>query len=198
MDIGFGSDTKVEFDENKLYSNDDIAVKINVDNAQYMLKDSLILNYRTEKMPEEIWNEVPMSCIVNCDVKVYFDNNNTGGVPVRDSIYKAYIPETEESMNVQFYAVAQDSRLSNAFGGGFVFTGYGNAEPVEVFVDDVIGFGNPIIDFFAVAIMMGIMYGIVWGGLYKTVGIATESERRKNEEDNLPKPKRAKRTVKGS
>jgi len=112
---------------------------------------------------------------------------------VRNSVYKAYIPETEESMNIQFYAVAQDSRLSNAFGGGFVFTGYGNAEPVEVFVDDVIGFGNPIIDFFAVAIMMGIMYGVVWGGLYKTVGIATEAEKRKNEGDEevnkMPKKK---------
>ena len=41
------------------------------------------------------------------------------------------------------------------------------------------------------------MYGVVWGGLYKTVGIATESERRKNEEDILPKPK-AKKTAKGS
>jgi len=27
------------------------------------------------------------------------------------------------------------------------------------------------------------MYGVVWGGLYKTVGIATEAERRKNEGD---------------
>jgi hypothetical protein len=65
-------------------------------------------------------------------------------------------------------------------------------------VDDIIGFGNPIIDFFAVAIMMGIMYGVVWGGLYKTVGIATKAERIKNEEDSLPKPKRAKKTAKGS
>ena len=193
IDVGFGSDTNVEFDENKLYSNDDIPVKVHVDNAQYMLKDSLILNYRTEKMPDNIWNEVSMVCVENCDVKDYSNYNNTGGVPVRNSVYKAYIPETEESMNIQFYAVAQDSRLSNAFGGGFVFTGYGNAEPVEVFVDDVIGFGNPIIDFFAVAIMMGIMYGVVWGGLYKTVGIATEAEKRKNEGDEevnkMPKKK---------
>jgi hypothetical protein len=35
--------------------------------------------------------------------------------------------------------------------------------------------------------MMGIMYGVVWGGLYKTVGIATEAERRKNKEDELLK-----------
>lgn len=198
VDIGFGSDTDVEFDEYKLYSNDDIPVKVNVDNAQYMLKDSLILNYRTEKMPDDIWNEVSMFCIENCDVKDYSNYNNIGGVPVRNSIYKGYIPETGESMNVQFYAVAQDSRLANAFGGGFVFTGYGNAEPFEVFVDDIIGFGNPIIDFFAVAIMMGIMYGVVWGGLYKTVGIATEAERKKNEEDNLPKSKRTKKAAKGS
>jgi hypothetical protein len=33
--------------------------------------------------------------------------------------------------------------------------------------------------------MMAIMYGVVWGGLYKTVGIATEAERRKNEEDEI-------------
>ena len=146
-------------------------------------------------MPEDIWNEIPMSCIENCDSKQY--NLGNTGVNVRTSVYRADIPETEESMNVQFYAVAQDSRLANAFGGGFVYTGYGNAEPVEIFVDDVIGFGNPIIDFFAVAMMMGIMYGVVWGGLYKTVGIATESERRKNEEDSLPKPK-VRKTAKGS
>jgi hypothetical protein len=198
VDVGFGTDTNIEFDEDRIYSNDDIAVKVKVDNAQYMLKDSLLVKYRTEKMPENIWNEVPMYCIENCDLKDYSNYNNTGGIPVRNAIYKAYIPETEESMNVQFYAVAQDSRLANAFGGGFVFTGYGNAEPIEIFVDDIIGFGNAIVDFFAVAIMMGIMYGVVWGGLYKTVGIAIEAERMKNEEDSLPKPKRAKKTIKGS
>ena len=88
-------------------------------------------------------------------------------------------------MNVQFYAVAQDSRLESTYGGGFVYTGYGNAEPFEIFVDDIIGFGNGIVDFFAVAIMMGLIYGVVWGGLYKTVGIATEAERRKNETDEV-------------
>jgi len=149
-------------------------------------------------MPEDIWKEVSMVCIENCDLKDYSISNDSLGLPVRNAVYKAYIPETEESMNVQFYAVAQDSRLASEFGGGFVFTGYGNAEPIEVFVDDIIGFGNPIIDFFAVAMMMGIMYGVVWGGLYKTVGIATEAERKKNEEDSLPKPKRTKKTAKGS
>jgi len=185
VNVGFGSDTNVEFDEDRIYSNDDIPVKVKVDNAQYMLKDSLFLKYRTKKMPDGIWNEVPMYCIENCDVKDYSNFNNTGGVPVRDSVYKAYIPETEESMNVQFYAVGQDSRLANGVGGGFVFTGYGDSEPVQIFVDDVIGFGNPIIDFFGVAIMMAIMYGVVWGGLYKTVGIATVAERKKNEGDEL-------------
>jgi len=185
VNVGFGSDTNVEFDEDRIYSNDDIPVKVKVDNAQYMLKDSLFLKYRTKKMPDGIWNEVPMYCIENCDVKDYSNFNNTGGVPVRDSVYKAYIPETEESMNVQFYAVGQDSRLANGVGGGFVFTGYGDSEPVQIFVDDVIGFGNPIIDFFGVAIMMAIMYGVVWGGLYKTVGIATVAERKKNEDDEL-------------
>jgi len=29
------------------------------------------------------------------------------------------------------------------------------------------------------------MYGVVWGGLYKTVGIATVAERKKNEGDEL-------------
>ena len=90
-------------------------------------------------------------------------------------------------MNVQFYAVGQDSRLANAFGGGFVFTGYGNADPVTVFVDDIIGFGNPFVDFFAMIFMMGILYGVVWGGLYKAVGIATESEKRKSETEGLNK-----------
>ena len=63
-----------------------------------------------------------------------------------------------------------------------------------VFVDDIIGFGNPFVDFFAMAFMMGILYGVVWGGLYKAVGIATESEKRKNEPEGLNKvpKKRAK------
>ena len=145
-------------------------------------------------MPEDKWNELMMSCIEGCDARDYSNYNNTGSVVVRESIYEAKIPETEDSMNVQFYAVGQDSRLANAFGGGFVFTGYGDAEPLTVFVDDIIGFGNPFVDFFAMAFMMGILYGVVWGGLYKAVGIATESEKRKNEPEGLNKvpKKRAK------
>ena len=186
VEVGFGTDSNVEFDEDRLYSNDDIPVRVNVENAQYLLKDSLKLKYRNENMPKDIWNEVSMSCVNGCDVRDYSNYNNTGGVVVRNSIFEAKIPETEDSMNIQFYAVGQDSRLANAFGGGFVFTGYGDAEPLEVFVDDIIGFGNPIIDALAVMFMMSIMYGVVWGGLYKTVGIATEAEKRKNaSEENL-------------
>tara|TARA_B100001250_G_scaffold383157_1_gene376905 strand:- start:49 stop:795 length:747 start_codon:yes stop_codon:yes gene_type:complete len=180
VEVGFGTDSNVEFDEDRIYSNDDIPVRVNVENAQYLLKDSLKLKYRNEMMPEDIWGELTMSCITGCDVKDYSNYNNTGGVVVRNSVYEAKIPETEDSMNVQFYAVGQDSRLAYAFGGGFVYTGYGDAEPIEVFVDDIIGFGNPIIDALAVMFMMAIMYGVVWGGLYKTVGIATEAEKRKN------------------
>ena len=184
-EVGFGTDSNVEFDEDKLYSNDDIPVKVNVENAQFLLRDSLKLNYRTEMMPEGVWNEIEMSCIIDCDVKDYSNYNNSGGVVVRNSIYEAKIPETEDSMNVQFYAVGQDSRLAYAFGGGFVYTGYGDAEPLEVFVDDIIGFGNPFVDFFAMLFMMGMLYGVVWGGLYKAVGIATEAEKKK--ENSLPK-----------
>ena len=97
------------------------------------------------------------------------------------------LKEIEDSTNVQFYAVAQDSRLANEFGGGFIVTGYGAAEPIEIFVDDIIGFGNPFVDFFAMIFMMGILYGVVWGGLYKAVGIATESEKRKSETEGLNK-----------
>ena len=32
---------------------------------------------------------------------------------------------------------------------------------------------------FAMIFMMGILYGVVWGGLYKAVGIATEAEKKK-------------------
>ena len=148
--------------------------------------------YRNDNMADNIWNEIPMSCISNCDSKDYSNyNSSSGAVNIRSSVYEAKIPETEDSMNVQFYAVGQDSRLANAFGGGFVFTGYGNADPVTVFVDDIIGFGNPFVDFFAMIFMMGILYGVVWGGLYKAVGIATESEKRKSEPEGLNKvPKR--------
>lgn len=187
VEVGFGTDSNVEFDEDRIYSNDDIPVRVNVENAQYLLKDSLKLKYRNENMPEDTWSEVTMSCINGCDVRDYSNYNNTGGVVVRNSIYEAKIPETEDSMYIQFYAVGQDSRLANAFGGGFVFTGYGDAEPLEVFVDDIIGFGNPIIDALAVMFMMSIMYGVIWGGLYKTVGIATAAEKRKNEEELLDK-----------
>ncbi len=33
------------------------------------------------------------------------------------------------------------------------------------------------VDFFAMLFMMGMLYGVVWGGLYKAVGIATEAEK---------------------
>ena len=186
--VGFGTDSNVEFDENKIYSNDDISVKVSVENSQYLLRDSLKLMYRNDNMADNIWAEIPMSCISNCDSKDYSNYNSSSGVVnIRNSVYEAKIPETEDSMNVQFYAVGQDSRLANAFGGGFVFTGYGNADPVTVFVDDIIGFGNPFVDFFAMIFMMGILYGVVWGGLYKAVGIATESEKRKGEPEGLNK-----------
>ncbi|MEC7713168.1 MAG: M14 family zinc carboxypeptidase [Candidatus Thermoplasmatota archaeon] len=94
VEVGFGTDSNVEFDEKKIYSNDDIPVRVNVENAQYLLKDSLKLKYRTEMMPEDIWGEVTMSCITGCDVKDYSNYNNTGGVVVRNSVYEAKIPET--------------------------------------------------------------------------------------------------------
>jgi len=189
--VGFQSDTDVDFGE--YFAKDDLPVRVKVEDSQFMLQDSLMLNYRTGKMAEEVWKEIPMLCITGCDTKDYTDYSAEFTIPRRDSVFIAYIPEIEEATNIQFYAVAQDSRLANEYGGGFVLTGYGAAEPIEIFVDDIIGFGNPIIDFFAVAMMMGIMYGIVWGGLYKTVGIATEAERRKNEDDEsrnkMPKKK---------
>ena len=181
--VGFQSDSDVDFEE--YYANDRFPVKVLAENAQFMKKDSLILKYRTEMMLEGEWKDLPMRCIENCDIKDYSDYNADFTIPVRNSVYKAYIPETEDSMNVQFYAVAQDSRLADNNFGGYITTGYGASEPVEIFVDDIVGFGNPIVDFFAMAIMMGLMYGVVWGGLYKTVGIATEAERRKNEGDEL-------------
>ena len=183
--VGFQSDTDVSFE--KYYANDDFPVKVLVENSQFMKKDSIFLKYRNDNMMEGEWKEVPMICSENCDVKAIGDVNSSAGFNIqkRDSVYKAYVPETEESMNVQFYAVAQDSRLASQNFGGYVTTGYGASEPIEIFVDDIIGFGNGIVDFFAVAIMMGIIYGVVWGGLYKTVGIATEAERRKNEDDKV-------------
>jgi hypothetical protein len=181
--VGFQSDSETDFED--YYANDKFPVKVLAENAQFMKKDSLILKYRTDMMLEDEWKDVTMTCIEKCDIKDYSDYNADFTIPVRNSVYRAYIPATEESMNVQFYAVAQDSRLADNNFGGYITTGYGASEPIEIFVDDIIGFGNGIVDFFAVAIMMGIMYGVVWGGLYKTVGIATEAERRKNEEDDI-------------
>ena len=62
---------------------------------------------------------------------------------------------------------------------------------LEVFVDDIIGFGNPFVDFFAMLFMMGMLYGVVWGGLYKAVGIATEAEKKK--EGKISSPKRTRK-----
>ena len=184
-------------DRDRMYSNDDISVKVSVENSQYLLQESLKLMYRTEQMQEDMWNEITMSCITNCDSKDYSNYNSSSGfVNVRNSVYEAKIPETEDSMDVQFYAVGQDSRLAYAFGGGFVFTGYGSAEPITIFVDDIIGFGNPYVDFFAMIFMMGILYGVVWGGLYKAVGIATEAEKKK--EGNVSTPKKSSRKAKRS
>ena len=47
----------------------------------------------------------------------------------------------------------------------FAINGQVKAEPITVFVDDIIGFGNPYVDFFAMIFMMGFLYGVVWGGL---------------------------------
>ena len=154
-------------------------MRIEVANAQFMLKDSLVLRYRTAEMTAGTWNELPMSCIVDCDPRDYSDFSPGLTIPQRESVFRAYIPATESSTHIQFYAVAQDSRLANELGGGFVYTGYGAAAPVEIFVDEIIGFGNPVLDFIAVAFMMLIIYGVVWGGLYHMVGLAIAAERRK-------------------
>ncbi|MAE57008.1 MAG: hypothetical protein CL964_03240, partial [Euryarchaeota archaeon] len=180
--IGFQSDTEVDFGD--YYSDDKLPVRIKVANAQFMLKDSLVLRYRTAEMVAGTWNELPMSCIVDCDPRAYSDFSPGLTIPQRESVFRAYIPATESSTHIQFYAVAQDSRLANGFGGGFVYTGYGAAEPVEIFVDDIIGFGNVVVDTLAVGIMMTLIYGVVWGGLYRMVGLATEAERRKRAEED--------------
>ena len=150
-----------------------------VEDAQFMLKDSLAMRYRTAEMPEGVWSELTMSCVENCDPRDYSDYSAEFTIPRRDSIFRAYIPATEPSTHIQFYAMAQDSRLANEFGGGFVYTGYGAAEPAEIFVDDIVGFGNIVADVLAVGIMMLIIYGVVWGGLYRMVGLAVAAERRK-------------------
>ena len=158
---------------------------MNKPNVKYCVKCT---NSSSSAVPLEFNN---VGVCSGCDVRDYSDSNNSGGVVIRNSVYQAEIPETEDSMDVQFYAVGQDSRLANAFGGGFVFTGYGEAEPISVFVDDIIGFGNPFVDFFAMILMMAILYGVVWGGLYKAVGIATEAEKKK--EGNVSTPKRSRK-----
>ena len=175
--IGFQSDSEVDFGD--YYANDDLPVRVQVEDAQYMLQDSLVLHYRTDEMSEGTWKELPMYCVVKCDTKNYSDYSDGFTIPRRDSVFKALIPSTEDSTHIQFYAVAQDSRLANDFGGGFVFTGYGEHDPVEIFVDDIIGFGNPVVDAIAVGLMMIVMYGIVWGGLYHFIGIAAAADRRK-------------------
>ena len=180
--IGFQSDTDVDFGD--YYSDDKLPMRVMVENAQFMLKDSLVMRYRTAEMPEGIWSELTMSCVENCDPRDYSDYSAEFTIPQRDSIFRVYIPATESSTHVQFYAVAQDSRLANGFGGGFVYTGHGAAEPVEIFVDDIIGFGNIVADSLAVGIMMFLIYGVVWGGLYRMVGLATEAERRKRAEED--------------
>ena len=180
--IGFQSDTEVDFGD--YYSDDKLPVRIKVANAQFMLKDSLVLRYRTAEMVAGAWNELPMSCIVDCDPRDYSDFSPNLTIPQRESVFRAYIPATESSTHIQFYAVAQDSRLANEFGGGFVYTGYGAAAPVKIFVDDIIGFGNSVLDFIAVGFMMVIIYGVIWGGLYRMVDLAIAAERRKRAEED--------------
>ena len=180
--IGFQSDTEIDFGD--YYSDDKLPVRVMVENAQFLLKDSLLLRYRTAEMPEGVWSELTMSCVENCDPRDYSDYSAEFTIPRRDSVFRAYIPATETSTHIQFYAVAQDSRLANEFGGGFVYTGHGAAEPVEIFVDDIIGFGNIVADGLAVGIMMLLIYSVVWGGLYRMVGLATEAERRKRAEED--------------
>ena len=75
--VGFGTDSSVEFDEDRMYSNDDISVKVSVENSQYLLQESLKLMYRTEQMQEDMWNEITMSCITNCDSKDYSNYNSS-------------------------------------------------------------------------------------------------------------------------
>ena len=146
------------------YVNDDYPLRVRVHNADHLAKDSLEIRYRVSG---GAWQTVPMACYRDCTAQ--------------DSTFRGVIPSVEESGKVEYYVVGRDLRAANSdvFGGGWVFSGYGEAAPQPILVDDIVGFGNPVLDAIAVGFMMLIIYGVIWGGLYHMVGLAIAAERRK-------------------
>ena len=149
------------------FVNDDYPVQAKVTNADHLAHHSLQLMYRT--IGDEDWNEADMICLSGCNAMD------------KESIVKGIIPSIEDSNSIEYYIIGQDSRSASGVGvgGGFVYSGYGAAAPNTFFVDEIIGFGNAIVDAIAVGLMMFVMYGIVWGGLYHFIGVAAAADRRK-------------------
>ena len=152
-----------ELPHKQFYAKDDYEIIVNVKNKDNLVKDSLSMYYQVEG---DQWIEVPMKEINELEA-------------TRESgTFKAVIPEVEESNIIKYYIKGRDIR------GADVYSRFGPSSPYIFWVDDVVGFGEGWKDTLAIAFMMVIMYGAVWGGLYYFVGVAAEADRRKlNPED---------------
>ncbi len=144
----------------QFYAHDDYEIIVNVKNKDNLVRDSLTLHYQIEGKQ---WIEVQMREVNE------FDATGDRGT------FRSVIPEVEESNIIKYYVQGRDIR------GADVYAGYGPSSPYIFWVDDVVGFGDAILDALAVGAMMVIMYGAVWGGLYYFVGIAAEADRVKLE-----------------
>ena len=137
------------------YAKDDYPIKLDVRNADNLVSGSVKLYYQVNGGN---WHALVMHKGATSDGLVR---------------YTATIPGVDEESLVKYYFQGRDIRDAD------VYAGYGPASPYFIQVDAVVGFGNVWADALAVGMMMLVIYGVVWGGLYYTVNLATEAEKLK-------------------
>lgn len=136
------------------YRDEYYPVKVKVENYTNLVPDSMKVWYRVNDGP---WQYLPME--------------DKG-----DGIYEVKIPGQRADVTVYYYFEGRDVR------GPAVYSGYGEGSPYHYFVDDIVGFGNKWLDAGVMLLMIGFLYGMVWGGFFKAIQIANQAEERKKKE----------------
>jgi len=141
-------------------SDNTYTVKVEISNSQKLKKSSVFLNYKAGETGS--WKRIQMNTN---------DNEN----------YKATIPRQNGGKYVYYYVDAEAVYAEAKTIGGVIPVSspkYGQYEPYSYFVD--MSLGDTFGDLVAMILMMVLMFGIIYTGLFKSLKLAIDAEKRKN------------------
>jgi hypothetical protein len=136
------------------------SVKVEVSNSQKLKKSSVYLNYKSGEYGK--WKRMEMR------------TND-------DEVYKATIPQQRGGRHVYYYIEGEAIYSEAESVNGVIHVQspiYGQYEPHSYFVDQSLG--DTFADLVAMVLMMILMFGIVYTGLFKSLKMAIDAEKRKN------------------